>query len=37
MEGGIQILNNALTDIFQLLQNDIVGVAWEKYVKEKTS
>ena len=37
IERGIQVLNNAPADVFQLLHNDIVGVPWERYVKEKTS
>ena len=37
MERGIQILTNALANVFQLMRNDIVGVAWERFVKERYS
>ena len=37
IERGIQVLNNALTEVLQFLRNDMVGVAWGRYVKEKTN
>ena len=33
---GIQILNNTSTEVIQFLCNDMVGVTWERFVKEKT-
>ena len=37
IERGIWILNNAPTEVLQFLRNDMVGVAWEKIIKENTS
>ena len=37
MERGIQILTNARADFFQLMRNDIIGVAWERFVKVRYS